>query len=105
MELRSDRLPNPLPPWREEFRHPGTTRCGAPFWAWNERLNKERLCRQIEARGSNDDAFVLKMLEPLRTSRIWQPGESPDGITDVRFHRVIVSSGKDTVGVEFRAGK
>ena len=60
---------------------------------------------QLEARGADDEAFILKMLEPVRTRRIWQPGEAPAGVTDVRLHRVIGTSGKDTVGVECRAGK
>lgn len=32
----------------EQFRSPPAAFRGAPFWAWNDRLDQERLCRQIE---------------------------------------------------------
>ena len=32
----------------EEFRNPGSDYRGAPFWAWNCRLDKDRLLREIE---------------------------------------------------------
>jgi hypothetical protein len=60
---------------------------------------------RLEDRGKADDAFLLKMLRPLRESRIWLPEPAPDGVTDVRMYRVICSSGKDGIGVEFRAGR
>jgi hypothetical protein len=59
----------------------------------------------LEDRGQADDEFLLRMLRPLRESRIWLPGPTPVGVTDVRFYRVICSSGKDAVGVEFRGGR
>ena len=33
---------------QEQFRHPGSEYRGAPFWAWNCRLEKEELLRQLE---------------------------------------------------------
>jgi hypothetical protein len=59
----------------------------------------------LEDRGQADDEFLLRMLRPLRESRIWLPGPTPEGVTDVRFYRVICSSGKDAVGVEFRGAR
>ncbi|HUU10733.1 MAG TPA: hypothetical protein VM431_09360 [Phycisphaerae bacterium] len=58
----------------------------------------------LEPRGEADDAFLLRMLQPLRESRIWLPGPVAEGVTDVRIHRVICSAGHGGVGVEFRAG-
>ena len=31
------------------FRNPTSEYRGAPFWAWNCKMNKEMLCEQIEA--------------------------------------------------------
>ena len=59
----------------------------------------------LENRGKFDDAFVRKMLQPLREGRIWLPQAAVDGATSVQFHRVICITGKDGVGVEFRAGE
>jgi len=43
-----NRIAGLSPQLREEFRSPPAVHRGAPFWAWNARLNKDRLCRQIE---------------------------------------------------------
>ncbi len=59
----------------------------------------------LENRGKADDDFIRTMLEPLREARVWLPESGTDGATNVQIHRVICSSGKDSVGVEFRAGK
>jgi len=59
----------------------------------------------LEKHGKVDDDFIRKMLRPLREARIWLPQPAPEGATSVQIHRVICSSGKDAVGVEFRAGK
>lgn len=40
-----DRKNEPLTP--ERFRNPGSEYRGAPFWAWNDKLDKETLLRQI----------------------------------------------------------
>ena len=32
----------------EIFKNPGSIYRGAPFWSWNNRLDQEQLCRQIE---------------------------------------------------------
>jgi len=57
----------------------------------------------LENRGTADDAFIRRMLEPLRHARIRLPEATPDGITGVQFHRVICSAGKGGVAVELRA--
>ena len=37
------------PELREElFENPGATYRGAPFWAWNKKLNKKELVDQVE---------------------------------------------------------
>lgn len=59
----------------------------------------------LEDRGQADDEFLLRMLRPLRESRIWLPGPTPERVTDVRFYRVICSSGAGAVGVEFRGAR
>ena len=32
----------------ELFEHPGSAYRGAPFWAWNTKLDKEEALRQID---------------------------------------------------------
>lgn len=59
----------------------------------------------LENRGEVEDDFIRRMLKPLRRARIWLPELAPEGVTCVQIHRVICSSGRDAVGVEFRAGK
>jgi len=59
----------------------------------------------LEDRGEADDEFLLKMLAPLRRSRVWAPqDDAPAGRTDLRLHRVIVSSGTGGVGFDLQAG-
>jgi hypothetical protein len=53
-------------------------------------------------RGEVDDATLLRHLAPLRAARVWLPGPTPEGVTDVRIHRVMASGGRDAV-IEFRA--
>ncbi|MBN1418977.1 MAG: hypothetical protein JXP34_09385 [Planctomycetes bacterium] len=48
---------------------------------------------RLDDRGRAEEAFILEMLAPLRRARIWTPGGSPPGVTDVRLHRVIGSAG------------
>ncbi len=56
--------------------------------------------------GQSDDAFVLRMVAPLRQSRVWLPDvEAPAGCTDVRIHRVIVNGGGGGCGVELVGGE
>ena len=55
-------------------------------------------------RGGVDDATILRHLAPLRQARVWLPGATPDGVTDVRIHRLMVAGGRDAT-VEFRAGR
>jgi hypothetical protein len=58
----------------------------------------------LDNRGGVDDATIQRHLAPLRAARVWLPGESPAGVTDVRIHRVMVTGG-GRGAVEFRAGK
>jgi len=58
---------------------------------------------RLDDRGEAGDAFILEMLAPLRRARIWTPGASPPGVTDVRLHRVIGSAGKGGACVEIKA--
>jgi hypothetical protein len=51
-----------------------------------------------------DDAMILRHLAPLRTARVWLPGTTPPGVTDVRIYRVMVTGGREAT-VEFRAGQ
>lgn len=60
--------------------------------------------RNFEDRGEWAEDFLRGMLQPLRETRPWQPSPRPPGVTDVRFHRVYSSAGKDGVAVELRAG-
>ena len=61
---------------------------------------------RLEDRKSKDDAALIRQaLAPLREARIWQPEETRPGLTDLRLHRVLVSSGKGGRGVVLRAGK
>ncbi len=59
----------------------------------------------LDDRGEADPQWVAQMVQPLLDARIWLPGTVPAGATNVRFHRVICTSGKGMVDVEFRAGK
>ena len=57
----------------------------------------------LENRGRVDDATILRHLAPLRAARVWLPGDSAPGASDVRLYRIMASGGRDAV-VEFRAG-
>ena len=57
----------------------------------------------LENRGTADDAFIRRMLEPLHSARIRLPEATEDGITSVQLHRVICAAGKGGVAVELRA--
>jgi hypothetical protein len=58
----------------------------------------------LDDRGGVDDATILRHLAPLRESRVWLPGDRPvpEGATDLRIHRVMVSGGRGAA-VGFRA--
>jgi hypothetical protein len=61
---------------------------------------------RLEDQKTKDDAALIRQtLAPLREARIWLPEESHPGLTDLRLHRVLVSSGKGGRGVVLRAGK
>ncbi len=59
----------------------------------------------LENQGTLDEDFIRKMLKPLRSGRIWLPGDTKPGITNLQMHRILCRSGKATVGVELRAGE
>ena len=54
----------------------------------------------LAPRGSADDAFLRKMLEPLRAAGVWVPSETPAGVAALRLERVIVSVGAGGRGLE-----
>ena len=61
---------------------------------------------RLQDRESKDDAALIRQcLAPLPEARIWLPEETRPGLTDLRLHRVLVSSGKGGRGVVLRAGK
>jgi hypothetical protein len=61
---------------------------------------------RLEDRKAKDDAALIRQtLAPVREARIWLPEETRPGLTDLRLHRVLVSSGKGGRGVVLRAGK
>jgi hypothetical protein len=51
-----------------------------------------------------DDATILRHLAALRAARPWVPAAIPEGLTDLRIHRVITSGGSGAT-VEFLATK
>ena len=55
-------------------------------------------------RGGVDDATLVRHLAPIRQARVWLPGPTPPGITDLRIHRVMATGGTEAT-VEIRAGK
>jgi len=58
----------------------------------------------LEDRGKAEDAFIQKMLTPLREARIWLPSKARPGVTDLQLHRILVSVANDGRGIELRAG-
>lgn len=48
----------------------------------------------LDNRGTVDDATILRHLAPLRQARVWYPAETPEGLTDVVIHRVMVTGGR-----------
>ncbi len=48
-------------------------------------------------RGGVDDATILRHLAPLREARVWLPQAVPEGATDLRLQRVMVSGGGGAV--------
>jgi hypothetical protein len=57
----------------------------------------------LDNRGKSDDAFVLKMLAPLREARVWRPVGNIPGVTATEFHRVNIGGGKASIGIALRA--
>jgi hypothetical protein len=58
---------------------------------------------RIDNRGQVDEKFLLAMLAPLRTARLWEPRSAPPGVTNVRLRRLICTAGKDATCVELRS--
>jgi len=55
-------------PLRSEFRNPSTTYRGAPFWAWNDRLQVSELTRQVkDMRAHGMGGFFMHSREGLET--------------------------------------
>jgi hypothetical protein len=57
---------------------------------------------RLDNRGQAGEKFLLAMLAPLRTARVWQPGSASPGVTDLRLYRVICTAGKDSTCLELR---
>ena len=57
----------------------------------------------LDDRGAADDAYLLRMLKPLHDARNWLPGEVAPSKTNVEFHRVLIATGNDGVGVDLQA--
>jgi hypothetical protein len=55
---------------------------------------------RLEPRGNADDALILRLLQPLREARMWEPGDDPGA--GVALHRVLVSVGQTGTGVLLR---
>lgn len=56
----------------------------------------------LDNRGEADDAFIRKMLAPIRAARTSPPESVPAGATDLRMHRVIVTAGPNGKGIVLR---
>jgi hypothetical protein len=52
---------------------------------------------------SLSDAELLNYLAPLRTARVWLPGDTHEHVTDLRIYRIMVRGGATPV-VEFSSG-
>ncbi|HOF86549.1 MAG TPA: glycosyl hydrolase family 28-related protein [Armatimonadota bacterium] len=52
-----------------------------------------------------DPAFLRALLAPTRDTAIWLPQETPPGVTNLQLHRLMITAGKEGVGVEMTAGK
>ena len=52
------------PELREElFENPGAAYRGAPFWAWNKKLNKKELVDQVEQFKKNGNGWISHSLQ------------------------------------------
>ena len=56
----------------------------------------------LDNRGQADEAFVLRMLQPLRETRVWTPSESAAALTRVEMHRLMISCGAGGVAVHLQ---
>ena len=56
----------------------------------------------LDDRGDAPGPWVARMVQPILDARIWTPGATPAGVTNVQLHRVICMSGKGMVDVELR---
>jgi len=57
----------------------------------------------IDNRGAANDAFIQRMLKPLRTARMRLPEATASAATSVQIHRVICNAGRGGVCMELRA--
>jgi hypothetical protein len=55
----------------------------------------------LEDHGGVDDATLLKHLAPIREARVWVPGQTAPGVTDLRIYRVMADGGYEAT-VEVR---
>lgn len=64
---------------------------------------REAIAGAGQVANSLSDAELLNYLAPLRTARVWLPGDTPEHVTDLRIYRIMVR-GDATPVVEFSAG-
>ncbi len=57
----------------------------------------------VENRGAADDAFLRRMLAPLREARVWTPRSAPAGVTALQLHRVQVTVKGPTNAITLQA--
>jgi hypothetical protein len=60
--------------------------------------------RLDDQHAKDDEALIRRALAPLRAARIWQPGETKAGVTDLNLYRVVVGAGEGGRCVVLRAG-
>ncbi len=60
--------------------------------------------RLDDRHAQDDDALIRRTLAPLREARVWRPGETKAGRTDLGLYRVVVTGGQGGRCVVLRAG-
>lgn len=84
------------------FRDASSPPAEAGMALCNMNMSGEKTYAILPARGRSGEDFVRRMAAPLRAAVPAFPSGAPEGVTDVRIHRIICSTGKNTIGVELR---
>jgi hypothetical protein len=96
--------------WQDETKPPANAALllsnmnGQVKGAKDSALDKAGFGRLEDRKAKDDAALIRRALAPLRQARIWQPGETKPGLTDLRLHRVMVGAGQGGRCVVLRAG-